>query len=626
MPNIIGRSFGRYQIIEKLGEGGMATVYKAYDKRLETEVAIKVIRVESIPPDFLGEVLTRFDREAKSLARLTHPNIVKVIDYGEFEFMPYLVMEYLPSGTLKSKIKGPIPYQKAARMLIPIAQALDFAHRQGIIHRDVKPANILVAADGAPMLTDFGIAKILNEDNTTDLTSSSVMVGTPEYMAPEQVSGKRVDHRADIYALGVVFYEMITGRRPFVADTPLAILYKHANEPLPHPQAFVPDLPPAVESVLFKALAKKPEDRYQDIGQFASALESLTANLALNLEDPSIVNPPRRNVAHRSTPKGIGTDLYWILGVIAGLLGILGVAGMLMLRNSIGLSNNSQVINPIPAVSIIPTETVTPIPSPTSWPDSITDPIGASMRFIPAGEFTMGTSAQDAQIECNRYNTQYCQASRFVNETPPHVVTLDAFYMDTYEVTNANYKLCVDAGVCKTPLNTSSATRSNYYGDPQFDNYPVLYVDWQMAKTYCEWRGGSLPTEAQWEKAARGTDTRPYPWGKGLRCNLANYNSQNNGPCTGDTTPVGSYAEGISPYGLYDMAGNVWEWTLDWHTESYDLSLPSANPTGAPTGVYRVLRGSSWFDYEFSARTTFRGRADPNMAENYIGFRCVRFP
>lgn len=238
----------------------------------------------------------------------------------------------------------------------------------------------------------------------------------------------------------------------------------------------------------------------------------------------------------------------------------------------------------------------------------------------------MGTSAQDAQIECNRYNTQYCQASRFVNETPPHVVTLDAFYMDTYEVTNANYKLCVDAGVCKTPLNTSSATRSNYYGDPQFDNYPVLYVDWQMAKTYCEWRGGSLPTEAQWEKAARGTDTRPYPWGKGLRCNLANYNSQNNGPCTGDTTPVGSYAEGISPYGLYDMAGNVWEWTLDWHTESYDLSLPSANPTGAPTGAYRVLRGSSWFDYEFSARTTFRGRADPNMAENYIGFRCVRFP
>lgn len=238
----------------------------------------------------------------------------------------------------------------------------------------------------------------------------------------------------------------------------------------------------------------------------------------------------------------------------------------------------------------------------------------------------MGASAQDAQIECNRYNTQYCQASRFVNEAPPHIAALDAFYMDTYEVTNANYKLCVDAGACKAPLNFSSTTRSSYYGNLQFDNYPVLYVDWQMAKTYCEWRGGSLPTEAQWEKAARGTDTRPYPWGKGLRCDLANYNSQSNGPCTGDTTPVGSYAEGVSPYGLYDMAGNVWEWTLDWHTDSYDLSLPSANPTGAPTGTYRVLRGSSWFDYEFSARTTFRGRADPSMAENYIGFRCVRFP
>jgi serine/threonine protein kinase len=274
MTNLIGQSLGRYHILEQLGEGGMAIVYKAYDTRLERDVAIKVIRVEQFGKAALEGILKRFDREAKALAKLSHANIIGVIDYGEQDGNPYLVMEYLPGGTLKKKLGQPIPWQDALRLLIPIARALDYAHRQGMVHRDVKPSNIITTADGDPMLTDFGISKILEGSETHTLTITGAAMGTPEYMAPEQWIGT-VSPRSDIYSLGVILYEMVTGRKPYTADTPAAILLKQTNEPLPRPRQFVPDLPDAVEKVLLKALAKQPEDRYQDMGGLASVMEAL---------------------------------------------------------------------------------------------------------------------------------------------------------------------------------------------------------------------------------------------------------------------------------------------------------------------------------------------------------------
>jgi arabinogalactan oligomer/maltooligosaccharide transport system substrate-binding protein len=276
MDNLIGRDLGRYHILEQLGEGGMATVYKAFDTRLETDVAVKVIRTDKFTPEVLARALKRFEREAKALARLTHPNIVKVIDFGEYEGSPYLVMPFLPGGNLKQYIRerGRLSWQDVARLLLPIAQALEFAHSQGVIHRDVKPANILLTQSGQPMLTDFGVAKVVEEEATVDLTGTAAAVGTPEYMAPEQ-TGKNIDHRVDIYALGIVFYEMLTGRRPYEADTPLAVLIKQASEPLPRPSQFVPGLPDKVEKMLLKALAKRPQDRYQTMNEFAMAIENL---------------------------------------------------------------------------------------------------------------------------------------------------------------------------------------------------------------------------------------------------------------------------------------------------------------------------------------------------------------
>jgi serine/threonine protein kinase len=200
MPNLTGQSVGRYHILEQLGEGGMAIVYKAYDTRLERNVAFKILRTEQFSPILLKQVLQRFEREAKSLAKLSHPNIVNILDYGEHDDNPYLVMEYLPGGTLKEKLGHVIPWQEAINTLLPIAHGLAYAHQHNIIHRDVKPANILINEINAPILTDFGIAKLLEGVEGHTLTASGVGIGTPEYMAPEQGMGaSTIDARADIY-------------------------------------------------------------------------------------------------------------------------------------------------------------------------------------------------------------------------------------------------------------------------------------------------------------------------------------------------------------------------------------------------------------------------------------------
>ncbi len=283
MADLIGQTLGRYQVLEKLGEGGMATVYKAYDSRLERFVAIKVIRTDQFAPSMLAEILKRFEREAKALAKLSHPNIVHVHDYGEFEGAPYLVMEYLPSGTLKQRPDRPVPWRQAVGIVVPIAHALAYAHEHNVIHRDIKPANILLTEKGEPMLSDFGIAKILGQNEGSTLTGSGISIGTPEYMAPEQWTGES-GPQSDIYCLGAVLFEMLTGRKPYMADTPVGVMLKQVSEPLPRPREFVPELPAELESVLLKALEKRPEDRFQSMSEFAEALEHLAGGQGLPKE------------------------------------------------------------------------------------------------------------------------------------------------------------------------------------------------------------------------------------------------------------------------------------------------------------------------------------------------------
>jgi len=252
----------------------MAKVYKAFDTHLENEVAVKVIRTDQLVPAMLDKTLKRFEREAKEVAKLSHPNIVHVIDYGEHDGMPYLVMQYLHGGTLKKLLGTPMPYQQAAALLIPIALALEYAHQHKMVHRDVKPSNILITDSGEPMLTDFGIVKMLDVEDGATLTGTGVGLGTPEYMAPEQWMGD-FSPSVDQYSLGVVFYELVTGHKPYSADTPAAVLLKQASDPLPRPGSFVAGLPENVEHVLLKSLAKNPADRCANMGELANALQRL---------------------------------------------------------------------------------------------------------------------------------------------------------------------------------------------------------------------------------------------------------------------------------------------------------------------------------------------------------------
>jgi formylglycine-generating enzyme required for sulfatase activity len=240
------------------------------------------------------------------------------------------------------------------------------------------------------------------------------------------------------------------------------------------------------------------------------------------------------------------------------------------------------------------------------------------MLLIPAGPFWMG---------CDPANDAECTDS----EKPLHTVNLDAYYIDKYEVTNALYQACVDAGSCPPPWNTSSSTRSSYYGDPDFALFPVVYVSWDEASKYCQWRGARLPTEAEWEKAARGDqDTRKYPWGnEEPNCSLANFKKED-GYCVGDTEEVGNYTFGASPYGTMDMAGNVMEWVADWFGQDYYATFPAEawppNPQGPEIRDYRVLRGGAWFTEVSYLPAAKRAWYIPEARFNNYGFRCASSP
>jgi len=273
MSDVFGKRLGQYVLLEQLGEGGMAKVYNALDSRADRSVAIKVI----LPTKRSSKVfLQQFEQEAKSLANLVHTNIVKVLNYGVEEGQPYLVMEFIPGGTLKEAMQRPIPWQTAAAVLAPIARALEYVHHQQIIHRDVKPSNILLDENFRPMLSDFGIVKLLeSKDEDANAAAIGVGIGTPDYMPPEQGMGKDVDFRADIYSLGLVFYEMVTGRKPFEADTPMAAVIRHITDELPLPSTIDKEIPRYVESAMLRAIQKDPEDRYPSMGHFADVLELL---------------------------------------------------------------------------------------------------------------------------------------------------------------------------------------------------------------------------------------------------------------------------------------------------------------------------------------------------------------
>ncbi len=339
MEDLTGRQLGPYQITAPLGEGGMAAVYQAYQPAMDRSVALKILpRHFAADPQFTS----RFQQEAKLLAKLQHPRILPVFDFGTADGYAYIVMPLVEGGTLVDRMRGrPLPLEQIRRAIAQVGDALDYAHLCGLVHRDVKPSNILMDERENCLLTDFGLAKIV--EGTAHLTTSGAIMGTPAYMSPEQGLGQKLDARSDIYSLGVVLYEMATGRVPYSAETPMAVVIKHIHDPLPPPHTLNPSLPEALVRVILKSLAKTPDDRFATAGEMVTALERAIPE-GIPVPPPAVPKP--KSSASPKTPAAAHRPLAgtrplwqpvavtiagWVFGVITGLIlaslnPILGVA------------------------------------------------------------------------------------------------------------------------------------------------------------------------------------------------------------------------------------------------------------------------------------------------------------
>jgi serine/threonine-protein kinase len=678
--NWIGETLNdRYQLDEKLGQGGMATVYKATDPNLRRTVAIKIIHPHlSDDPQFVR----RFEEEAAAVAQLRHPNIVQVYDFNNDNDLYYIVFEYVAGESLQDRQKrylaqsSEMPLEQIVAIVAQVADALDYAHKRNIIHRDVKPANVMINIYGNPILMDFGIVKIAGG---TQHTATGAVLGTARYMGPEQIRGEKVDSRTDIYSLGAMLYELVSGRPPFDSDSTMTVMMMHVSDPLPDVRQFRPNLPSDLIAILNTALSKKPDDRFQTAAAMGTALRAANLRVAPSVDalameqtyiepalpgmvefsaaeavtdkptsfkksapgqeptsEPAWSPPPPVSPPPATAPTGSGKSsrMPIIIGAVAlfVLLGVLGIvvgprlfggggddvaettesnaegSGAMLVDQATATSPPTATFTPIPTATPEPTATFTPEPTPTPLHrpgdvEMFALPSGdeVPMVYVPDGLFRMGSDSGES------------------NEQPIHDVYLDEFWIDKTEVTIAQYALCVEAGVCAKPAHLYSFNRESYFENDLYADYPVIWMVWDDANTFCQWAGKRLPTEAEWEKAARGTDGRTYPWGNEIDYLLANYDLSVN-----DTSEVGSYVIGASPYGAMDMAGNVWEWTADWFDDVYYAESPDNNPTGAENGTKRVLRGGAWVSDSEDVRAARRGRSFPDNTNNRFGFRCAQ--
>jgi formylglycine-generating enzyme required for sulfatase activity/predicted Ser/Thr protein kinase len=441
---------GRYELRGELGRGGMGVVYRAYDPTLDREVAIKSVRLEGVTEQERASLEERLSREARAAAKLQHPHIVAVYDFFRVEDRAYIVMEYVKGSMLDAMIAAGNRNDTKAilRVLEQAASALDAAHAQGIVHRDVKPGNILIAEGGDIKITDFGIARITTAGATETLSQGpGSTVGTLGYMSPEQIRGEKVDGRADQFSLGIVAYQLFSGEMPFVADTWIALSYKLIHEPAPKLAGKIPGVTPAMDEVLQRAVAKKPEDRFPDCRSFVKALggtKGMTAS--------------QRN--------------RWLIGLAAGMALAAGIFSLWEKpKQNILPKPEDPVVAPIEYTAPAPKQEEAAPPAaatPTKTPDVF--PFVA----IPAGRFFMGS---DTDTE---------------DQKPRHAVNLtQAFEMAVTETTERQWNLVMTGKDAGTEL-------------------PKVNVSWNEAQAFAaklNQRGDGylyrLPTEAEWEYAAR---------------------------------------------------------------------------------------------------------------------------
>jgi serine/threonine-protein kinase len=604
-----GEHFGPYEVVGPLGKGGMASVYKVYQADLDRHVALKVLPAEFLHDETFGE---RFRREAKVIARLEHPHIVPIYAFGIDEGLPWMTMRLITGGTVAALLKtGPVDPPRTLRILRDVAEALDYAHEKGIVHRDVKPPNMLLDERDRAYLADFGVARM--REGSPYLTQTGMVPGTPQYMAPEQGRAGVVDHRCDVYALGVVAYEMLSGRVPFTADTPVAVVLRHLEDPVPRPEG----LPEPLTDVLIRCLAKRPEDRWATAGDFVEALRGAQppTPAASQQAEPSPRTAVRELIGPQ--PGGWRPRRSMVLGGIAALVALVGLIAVRG-RTVAPMPSPSAVSSPSPSSlagvvrrSVAPTPgsapSAAPVASPPPRPGEGRD--GLEYVFIPPQSgVVMGCVAGDK--DC------------FADEKPVHKVTLPrGYWLGKTEVTVGAYKrFSAATGRAMPTAPPSNPGWSN-------DEFPIVYLAWGDAAAFCEWTGGRLPTEAEWECAARGGAAGgKFPWGNGspvCRPGAPNGARFEDGLACKPTGPERVASFEPNAFGLYDMSGNVWEWCADWYGARSSAD-PATDPKGPPSGAERVLRGGAFNSNVKGIRVSLRNHLVPVSRSVFVGLRCAR--
>jgi formylglycine-generating enzyme required for sulfatase activity len=563
---------GRFEILRELGRGGMGLVLEGRDPHLDRRVALKVLAPHAAhQPEFVE----RFLREGRLAAALSHPNVVTIYEAGEADGRYYIAMEFVEgsdlAGLLRSRGKLPLP--AVLQVLAQAAAALDAAHDRGIIHRDLKPHNLLIDARGRVKVADFGIARALAQAGGT---MTGTVLGTPEYLAPEQALGQPVSPRTDIYSLACVTYELLTGEPPFgragEGRPSMAVLYAHVNQPPPFAGQHLPELPHAVSRAVQRALAKDPEQRPASASAFLAELRSAVGQGAVI---PASAAPP------------------------AALM---------------------------PSVEAIPPG------EPRAGEIRINPVDGAEMVWVPPGEFMMGSTPEEisAVLSFARIAVSTFELSMFVNltanERPAHRVRITrGFWLYRNPVTNGQYgRFCRETGHRAPEVTQDGKTFKPAWADPDLngDLQPVVGVTWDDAAAYCEWSGGRLPTEAEWEYAARGPESRLWPWGH--QAPDASRAVFGFGFVGGKPAAVGGRTAGASWCGALDMAGNVWDWCADWYDENYYGQSPSVDPPGPSNGDARVVRGSDWRVDPYNLHVSWRVSRIPDNRNCDLGFRVAR--
>ena len=517
-----GTTLGVYRIESVLGEGGMGVVYRARDLALGRDVALKCLHA-NLASD--PEVRRRFVREAKVLRTWRHPGAVAIHDFLEQGHVLAIVMEVVDGENLSQHLarwRGKMPFDQIRTVMAEVLLAMDDAHQSGVVHRDLKPDNILVRLEDGRLrskVADFGIARLVEG---TTYTVSGALLGTCRYMSPEQVKTPSLaDHRSDIYSLGVTLYELVTGRVPFDGSH-FSVMMAHVTNAPRAPSKLRPDVPPALERLVLDALAKGPEKRPPSCAAFRERLLDAIAPPA----------PDPRTLA--------------------------------------------------------------------ALPDVVREDGASELVLVPAGPFGMGSAKREIHV--------------------------DAVYLGRTPVTNAEFATFVGATGYR-PTDAGARRFLTHFRDGKppkgEERHPVVYVSWFDARADAAWAGRRLPTEAEWEKAARGTDGRRYPWGRTEpKTTHANFGRSHDG-----TTAVGTFPDGASPYGLLDLAGNVWEWCEDVFDEDFYANGPSINPrlaVAARNAGGHVMRGGSFMYDARALRTYARISFDPHYRFAEGGFRVAR--